>query len=106
MPQHTHHDNTEQHTTTHGDRQTDRQRQRKQEKARRGTREDKTEDKKREKKRRQDERKQKKTIIIVWFLFLFKITRPSNNFEFSKEPDANPEHDFFPGNVLFVKIAN
>ena len=36
--------------------------------------------------------------------FLFKITRPSNNFEFSKLPVTNPEHDFFPGNFLFVRL--
>ena len=37
-------------------------------------------------------------------IFFFKITRPSNNFEFSKLPVANPEHDFFRGNFVFVRL--
>ena len=32
------------------------------------------------------------------FFFFFKITRPSNIFEFSKLPVTNHEHDFLPGN--------
>ena len=36
--------------------------------------------------------------------FLFKITRPSNSFEFSKLLVTNSEHDFLPGNFLFVRL--
>ena len=47
---------------------------------------------------------------VFFFLFdlscflVFKITRPSNNFEFAKLPVTNPEHDFLPGNFLFVRL--
>ena len=37
-------------------------------------------------------------------VFFFKITRPWNNFEFSKLPVTNPEHNFLPGNFLFVRL--
>ena len=43
-------------------------------------------------------------VRLVLFFFFFKITRPSNNFEFSKFPVTNPEHDFLPGNFLFVRL--
>ena len=42
--------------------------------------------------------------LVFPFFFLIKITRPSNNFEFSKLPVTNPEHDFLPGNFLFVRL--
>ena len=59
------HTHTQQHTET--DRQTDSDR---------------------ENKRRQDGRQEKRREeVVVWFFFfLFKITRPSNNFEYSKLP--------------------
>ena len=43
---------------------------------------------------------------LTFPVFLFRITRPSNNFEISKQPVANPEHDFFPGNFLLVRTIN
>ena len=55
--------------------------------------------------KRRDKMKENRREIRLWLSgFFFKITRPSNNFEFSKLPVTNPEHDFLPGNFLFVRL--
>ena len=99
-----HHNNTQQHNTR---RQTDRDRGKQEEgktrderrqderqgKARRETREEK----------RRDKMKGNRREIRLWLsgFFLFNITRPSNNFEFSKFPVRLPTPNtiFFP--VIF-----
>ena len=79
IPQHhnTQNNNTELHTTTHGDRQTETEK----------TRESKTRDERKQEKRR-DKMKENRRETRLWlsgfFLFLFRISGPSNNFEFSK----------------------
>ena len=45
-------------------------------------------------------------LFDLSFIFCSKLPDPQNNFEFSKLPVTNPEHDFLPGNFLFGAIAN
>ena len=55
------------------------------------------------------EKKRSDDAMHVFFSCLtcpvfFKITRPNHNFEFSKLPVTNPEHDFLHRNFLFVRL--
>ena len=105
------HTHTPQHTET--DRQikwTERERRGDE---RRETREGNTKDKmkdeedeKTRRKKRQEKIKMRRVVcVLVRFLFFFKITRPSNNFEISKLPVTNPDFNF-SGNFLFVRLQN
>ena len=117
---HTTHKPSRTHTTTHGDRQTDRQSgqkdttthgNRQTDKVDR-EREEEMKDERQEKatrKKRQEKIKMKCVVCVClsgscFGFFLKKNTRPSNNFEFSKLPVTNPEHDFLPDNFLFVRL--
>ena len=119
------HNNTpqqQQQTTTHGDRAIERQRQkeRTQRKREEGTKRGQARQDKRREKREEDERQETrrreeniKSVVCVWLcgfdfscFFVFKITRPSKIFEFSKLPLPTLKAIEFSSNFLFVKIAN
>ena len=44
------------------------------------------------------------SVGLVLFFFFFKITRPSNYFEFSKLPLPTLNEFNFPGNFFFVRL--
>ena len=62
-----------------------------------------TEDKTKEKTREDQERYD---VLCVWLCVFLKITRPSNDFEFSKLPLSTLKELKFPGNFLFVRLQN
>ena len=64
---------------------------------RRGRCEDKTKEKTREDQEIYD-------MLCVWLCVFLKITRPSNNFDFSKLPLPTLKEFNFPGNFVFVRL--
>ena len=55
--------------------------------------------------KRRDKMKENRREIRLWLSgFFFKITRPANNFEFSKLPLPTLKEFYFPGNFVFVRL--
>ena len=121
---HTHHDHQQHHdhndtTTTHGDRQTETEkvdRERERDKRRQHERQDERQDEEEEKTRRKTRQEKIKrsredqdemccVCGCVFPVFLFKITRPSNNFEFFKITITNPERIGFSRKFVVCEIV-
>ena len=96
------------HHTPHTETEPERDRETRQDKTRQNKRREEGEEMK--KARENQERYDVLCVCLCGFdfscFFFFKITRPSNNFDFSKLPLPTLKAFFSPCNVLFVQLAN